>query len=755
MKRAAALFLVIFLIVEMAACGKQPEQGPSALQPDPAPTDEYQRAIWYGFAEEKNPPEAEVSEKQMTDMLERMLAGIDETAAEEWKKLTEKASDTGIVFRDYGALMLLVAAELVEYTAFNHRGMANPYHPEGMEWTEFFKASQNYPLFTQLERSPCVSIGKQVNDRRLAYPAAAMTFAFSRFSLATGTSLLEMDEQHLVRGTDRMTYQEAALAVVRLRESDEQAVASLPEDAAAVALGEDILSEAGARRDKILTSETTLVKGDSFAPGETYTGNAYYVSNSGSDQNDGRSPETAWATTKAVNDAALQRGDAVFFQRGGTWRGARIETREGVTYSAYGTGEKPKLIGSPENGSGGEKWTLWQEGEDGSKIWVYYRDLPDCGNVVLNGRIGTEKLVGFWNGQEYLKCPTWQYKAATGMPDTEYQKQPALDIPGGLATDLSFFSKADSLLPDTLPIYTFGWITGDQELLTDSVGPLYLRCDGGNPGEQYQSIEFVNSWGPFDGVVSDCTIDNLSIGFFNDGILSLSEGDGSVVQNCEVSWCGGYVSSYSSDSITGYSAGAPRSAGGVGSTSTSRIQIRNNCIHDLYHAGTGVEIFVEQSDEVRSASNITIQGNLLYRCGTGINYFNWDEEENPNHMFKNLVVEDNLVLFCGMTNWHMDRNSVGVGVDGGPNLQEDCVFRNNAFFGAADTLFYINQYVPENLPAFEGNRYLQLGTGGYLWSGWEDYYSCLKAETVVRNVLQDQTGEFGFLIHSTWSKLDW
>lgn len=134
----------------------------------------------------------------------------------------------------------------------------------------------------------------------------------------------------------------------------------------------------------------------------SYTGTAYYVSNSGNDSNDGKSPETAWATVTHVNRAILNAGDAVFFERGGTWRATPVYTQEGVTYSAYGEGAKPRIISSPENGAGEEKWSLYHEGANGEKIWVFYWDMPECGALVLNGTKAAQKILGFWDGSQYL-----------------------------------------------------------------------------------------------------------------------------------------------------------------------------------------------------------------------------------------------------------------------------------------------------------------------------------------------------------------
>ena len=73
--------------------------------------------------------------------------------------------------------------------------------------------------------------------------------------------------------------------------------------------------------DAILNTETAIVHSDTYIPGETYTGTAYYVSADGDDNNDGLSPETAWQTVEKVGQESteggiLQFGDAVFFRRG-------------------------------------------------------------------------------------------------------------------------------------------------------------------------------------------------------------------------------------------------------------------------------------------------------------------------------------------------------------------------------------------------------------------------------------------------------
>ena len=108
-------------------------------------------------------------------------------------------------------------------------------------------------------------------------------------------------------------------------------------------------------------NEKTQLYKDSVTESENFalsaiSGKIYYVSHSGNDSNDGLSPSTAWARIAKVNAASLASGDAVLFERGGEFRG-KITTKEGVTYSAYGTGEKPIINGSAQDYADPALWT--------------------------------------------------------------------------------------------------------------------------------------------------------------------------------------------------------------------------------------------------------------------------------------------------------------------------------------------------------------------------------------------------------------
>jgi len=90
----------------------------------------------------------------------------------------------------------------------------------------------------------------------------------------------------------------------------------------------------------------------------------YVDSEQGGDANDGRSVDTAWCSLDGVNGADLKPGDTVRFRCGGVWRGSLVpasgDENAPVTYTSYGDGPKPLILGSlPRNRP--EDWTLVRE----------------------------------------------------------------------------------------------------------------------------------------------------------------------------------------------------------------------------------------------------------------------------------------------------------------------------------------------------------------------------------------------------------
>ena len=318
--------------------------------------------------------------------------------------------------------------------------------------------------------------------------------------------------------------------------------------------------------DAILNTETEIVHSDTYIPGETYTGTAYYISNDGNDDNDGLTPETAWRTLKKVaeangfwgDDPLLKAGDAVFFRRGDMFRMKEIGRDpyhgdeavltilvDGVSYSAYGEGEKPILTESTENGSGAEKWNLVYEDGTGKKIWQYYRDMRDVSMIVLNdGEAITTRVYEYYDENGYISCEAtgWWMHEEEGVT----LKDSLLPLEESLTEDLTIISRPTRSSPE-------------ENYMICGIGPLYMRCDRGNPGELYDSVEF--SEYQLKSLVwlfsSDIVFDNISFRCNGNSYIKNCIGNGpiknginwkeiqnTVIQNCEFAYGGGSVTFY-------------------------------------------------------------------------------------------------------------------------------------------------------------------------------------------------------------------
>ena len=216
----------------------------------------------------------------------------------------------------------------------------------------------------------------------------------------------------------------------------------------------------------------------------TVTGKKFYVSQNGNDKNDGTSPENAVKSLERIRQISetLTAGDGVFFERNSVFRTVSdLDLVSGVTYGAYGEGEKPQIYGSDKNFADKSMWNLTEN----ANIWkIGYFPLTDAGIMVLDGG------------------------KATGKKQMQ----------------LSELTENEDFYHD--------W---DEKAL-------YFYCDCGNPGEVFSDIEIGVKTRlfhlPRDS--KDIVIDNIDFryaGIF--GIRSDGNAKNITVTNCNFFWIGG------------------------------------------------------------------------------------------------------------------------------------------------------------------------------------------------------------------------
>ncbi len=112
------------------------------------------------------------------------------------------------------------------------------------------------------------------------------------------------------------------------------------------------------------TTDSAAGESPQVAPNGTF----FVDSERGRDSNTGLSEEAAWQSLDRVNDAELKPGDVVRFKCGGVWRGSLApvsgDETAPVTYTSYGEGPKPLILGSRSR----NRLEDWVEIEKG--IWA-------------------------------------------------------------------------------------------------------------------------------------------------------------------------------------------------------------------------------------------------------------------------------------------------------------------------------------------------------------------------------------------------
>lgn len=211
-------------------------------------------------------------------------------------------------------------------------------------------------------------------------------------------------------------------------------------------------------------------------------GETRYISFKGNDDNDGKTPATAWATAKPL---LVEDCDTVLFERGGIYRGI-LKIKSDTSYGAYGTGPKPVFYTGTKNYA--DK-TLWKQ-TPVENIWaVRVGSVTDIGNVIFDN--------GKKVGMKVLKT----YK--------------------NLKEDYQFYHHADN-------------------------GVLYIYLSEGNPGELFNSIELAYGHGvQSGGTPKNIVIENLCIKYAGlHGISFRKDADNIVVRGCEIGYIGGSMSEY-------------------------------------------------------------------------------------------------------------------------------------------------------------------------------------------------------------------
>ena len=426
-------------------------------------------------------------------------------------------------------------------------------------------------------------------------------------------------------------------------------------------------------------------------------GQCYYLSADGSDENDGRTPRSAWRSLEHASDAALQSGDALLLRRGDIFRG-QLKTKSGVTYGAYGTGDKPKIYAWDWNLANGELWEPW---DADAHIWHCTRKTLDAGTLVFNeGQFHSRKLIpSYLNGRFVCR----------NAPDK------AFDMRAEMTQDLDLFCKYDDTLT-TIP--SKGENFPVPVLTPESFGDLYLRCDAGNPGLVFDSIELLARRHLI--VVNEkenVHIDNLCLKYTGEHAVKAGGKcvKGLRVTNCEIGWIGGSIQHY-----LGTDPNYPSGGRGTVTRYGNGVEIYGGCqgyevsdcwIYQVYDAGITHQIST-YGQEYRM-EHIVYQNNLIEYCTYSIEYFLEKTEQNASFM-ADVEISGNMLRFAGY-GWGNQRHNQDTPAHiKGWNYENTATrfsVHDNLFDRSSQRLLHLVAKKRESLPEMTNNVYVQTVKG--------------------------------------------
>jgi len=357
---------------------------------------------------------------------------------------------------------------------------------------------------------------------------------------------------------------------------------------------------------------TAIILSTFIYAGSLYAGTDYYVdSQNGSDSNNGRSTSSAWKTIDKVNHFAFAPGDRILFKKGEVWREELAVTSSGtssapITYAAYGSGSKPKLLGSVAKNStsdwnreSGNIWythhnqTVYQcvfKNED-----AYSRRVTKKGNLDKQGEL-------YWDSSN-----SRVYLYSSSNPASYYNGSVELCK---LASVIKTSSKNHLKFEDLDVRYT----SGSAFHISSSDNVVINGCTMKYCGETYSADDPVGQWsgaGVYGYNADKLTVKNCRMSYVWMGVYHQGTGSNSytvIIDNNIISYC--IIGGNTPLECHGVAFGGGQSS----YYDYSGSKVSNN--HISYFGNRGVSL--------SHALNMKVEYNTIHNnYGSGTNHYDW------------------------------------------------------------------------------------------------------------------------------------
>ncbi len=504
----------------------------------------------------------------------------------------------------------------------------------------------------------------------------------------------------------------------------------------------------------------------------TIKGKCYYISSvRGDDGNSGTSPDSPWKTIKnlytikgggSVVNSKVEPGDGVFFERGSRFYGNEIlktngggyralTITPGVTYSAYGSGDKPLFSHELQTSSPSGKWVK----TDTPNVWKldetlpYREDVPayfEIAAIIMNSESDPDNVM-------------W------GLRTAIYDDNP---FPANENFDRGIVTNGRDVFRHYGQFTGLDCLKNNLEFYYDrSVPALYMNCADGNPGEVFGDIKFSLAGDIIAGggdKNKNTVVDNISVKYGARHGMAIN-GDNLTVQNCEIGWIGGqdigngienwgdtvnytvkncYLYQCYDDCVTSQFGGNSPDGSGV---LMENILFKDNV---LTHTTAAFELWNctygkdggEQHQDITQTSitkNAEISGNYMMYMGYGFGhqrYYEYIREKMgtgiecsgfSHQQFSNVVVKNNVTVHSGKAVEIMQLHTPGVGnpttsVRGVKLMNNTYVMSNTGYYIGTDLDMriprnYYVKYAPRELGYFASFG-IEEGSKFYFYDGY-------------------------------------
>ena len=396
-------------------------------------------------------------------------------------------------------------------------------------------------------------------------------------------------------------------------------------------------------------------------------GKRIYVSeSSGNDANDGATEATPVKTIKQAQQLAGD-SDVILLKRGDMWR-ERFRTKEGLTYTAYGEGKKP-IINANEYGDAADP-SLWTLVEGTTNVYKYAKTIPDVGNIVVNWESTIEKLVD------------------------------PIKIAGGKMTVSGSPIDVKTCLEDNFFVNVYTTMKGTS--IDNTSSELYVRCDKGNPGEVYDSIELCYGGNGISGT-SKIHMDNIAIFFAGRHGIGMGTVSDVKFTNMEVGWQGGVVGGTNSNGTLS------RLGNGIEVYGGCDNYVIDNCyVYQCYDAGITNQKQLGGTDAC-TEMDVYFTNNVIEKCIYNIEYFmGIADDKSVTRIMKNINYTDNILSRSGY-GWgaYPSRAASIKGWRGHNNHADGFTVENNLFIMDKVNAADLGAGSMAWIPAFKNNTYIQ------------------------------------------------